>query len=100
MRLAIIRLAQDAYQVIWTYHNLLLDGWSKSLIVQEVLAFYHAHCQGQTISLPRSRPYRDYIAWLRQQDLSKAGLALQAQLPSYLARDDYECSWDPIRRRQ
>ena len=72
MRLAIIRLAEDEYQVVWTYHNLLLDGWSKSLVVQEVLAFYHAHSQAQSISLPRSRSYRDYIAWLRRQDLSNA----------------------------
>jgi amino acid adenylation domain-containing protein len=72
MRLAIIRLAEDEYRVIWTYHNLLLDGWSKSLIVQEVLAFYYAQCQDKSISVPRSRPYRDYIAWLRRQDLSQA----------------------------
>lgn len=72
MRLTIIRLAQDAYQVIWTYHNLLLDGWSKALVIQEVLTFYEALCQGREVSLPRSRPYRDYITWLRQQNLSTA----------------------------
>jgi condensation domain-containing protein len=85
MRLAIIRLAEDEYQVVWTYHNLLLDGWSKSLVVQEVLAFYHAQCQAQSISLPRSRSYRDYIAWLRRQDLSNAETFWREMLAGFSA---------------
>ncbi len=72
MRLALIRLHPDSYQLVWSRHHLLLDGWSMANIFKEVLQFYEANCQGQVLSLPRVRPYRDYIAWLQQQDLSKA----------------------------
>ena len=67
MRLTLIQKAENVYQFIWCYHHLLLDGWSVPLLIQEFLAFY----QGKSIDL-KPRPYRDYIAWLQQQDLGKA----------------------------
>ncbi|MFG6101395.1 amino acid adenylation domain-containing protein [Leptothoe sp. EHU-05/26/07-4] len=69
MRLALIRLSEDTSQVVWSYHHLLLDGWSLSLVFKEVLSFYEAFSQNQTLNLQLPRPYRDYITWLLQQDL-------------------------------
>ena len=70
MRLALIRLAEDAYQFIWSFHHLLLDGWSLPLLLKEVFQFYEAFCAGRELQLD-SRPYGDYIAWLQQQDLPR-----------------------------
>jgi amino acid adenylation domain-containing protein/non-ribosomal peptide synthase protein (TIGR01720 family) len=72
MRLALIRVAEHAYQFVFSLHHLLLDGWSSYLINTEAAAFYEASCQGRTLEFEPSRPYGDYIAWLQQQDLSKA----------------------------
>ena len=71
IRLALIRIAEDAYYFVWTHHHMVIDGWSAPLILQEVLALYKALLRG-TDALERARPYRDYIAWLKQQDLAKA----------------------------
>lgn len=72
MRFALMRLAEDTYQIIWSYHHLLLDGWSLPLIFKEVLSFYEALCQKQALHLKQPRPYRDYIDWLQHQNLSRA----------------------------
>ncbi|WP_250125636.1 condensation domain-containing protein [Chroococcidiopsis sp. CCMEE 29] len=72
MRLSLIHLAEDDYQLIWSHHHILLDGWSLPLIFKEVFAFYQVFRKGQDLHLEQPRPYRDYIAWLKQQDLSKA----------------------------
>ncbi|NEQ80129.1 MAG: amino acid adenylation domain-containing protein [Moorea sp. SIO2I5] len=72
MRLTLIRLAEDTYQITWSYHHLLLDGWSLSLVFKEVHSLYEALCQNQDLHLKPPRPYRDYITWLQQQDLSQA----------------------------
>jgi hypothetical protein len=72
MRFILIRLADDAYHFIWSRPLLLLDGWSVALLLNEIALFYDAFCQGKQISLPRPRPYGDYISWLQQQDLSQA----------------------------
>ena len=72
MRLALVRLAEDAYQFVWSYHHLLLDGWSRSLLLKEVFTFYEAFSEGRDVQPELGRPYIDYIAWLQQQDLSEA----------------------------
>jgi hypothetical protein len=72
MRLVLIRLDEQRYYFIWTLHHLLLDGWSLPLIFREVFETYEALRQGEEIEQTRPRPFRDYIAWLQQQDLEKA----------------------------
>ncbi|MEA2175366.1 MAG: hypothetical protein QOD00_2958, partial [Blastocatellia bacterium] len=72
MRLALIRLGEDERQFIWTYQHLILDGWCIPIVMNEVFAFYEASSGGRTLTLERARPYRDYIAWLKRQDLKAA----------------------------
>jgi amino acid adenylation domain-containing protein len=72
MRLTLIQMAKDVYQLVWTHHHLLLDGWSLHLLLKEVFQFYDAFCAGRELHLEVCRPYGDYIAWLQQQDLSQA----------------------------
>lgn len=72
MRLTLIRVADDSYQLVWSKHHLILDGWSTALVFKDVVEHYQALCQGQDLPLAPSRTYGDYIAWLQQQDLSKA----------------------------
>jgi amino acid adenylation domain-containing protein len=71
-RLVLIQIEEDAYHFLWSHHHLLLDGWSSSLVLKEVLAVYAADVRGVELSLEPVRPYRDYLAWLAKQDLSKA----------------------------
>src|SRR6185369_9420987 len=72
LRLFLLQLAPDTYQLIWSRHHILFDGWSLPLVLQEVFAFYEAGCRGETLKLDRPRPFRDYIVWLKQQDASRA----------------------------
>ncbi|HWN43350.1 MAG TPA: amino acid adenylation domain-containing protein [Thermoanaerobaculia bacterium] len=71
VRIRLIRLADSSYRFIWSYHHLLLDGWCISLLVNELFSFYEAFRRGEDLRQPKPRPYRDYISWLRNQDLSE-----------------------------
>ncbi|MFL6294183.1 MAG: non-ribosomal peptide synthetase, partial [Thermoanaerobaculia bacterium] len=55
---------------LWTFHHLLLDGWSLPLLVRELGVLYAALQEGRETALPPVRPFSDYIVWLRKQDLS------------------------------
>ncbi|RKT55883.1 non-ribosomal peptide synthase protein (TIGR01720 family)/amino acid adenylation domain-containing protein [Saccharothrix australiensis] len=57
MRVAIIRLAPATVRVLWTFHHVLLDGWSVFQVLSDVL--------GEPAERP---PFRDYVAWLADQD--------------------------------
>ena len=72
LRLALVRRGEDLHDFVWTYHHVLLDGWSVPMLLQEVFAQYQAITQGEAFDLPARRPYRDYIVWLRKQSDSDA----------------------------
>ncbi|WP_178118564.1 amino acid adenylation domain-containing protein [Pseudomonas sp. SZ57] len=67
LRLAVLRTGEQSHQLIYTSHHILMDGWSSSRLLGEVLQRY----SGQTLPRQVSR-YRDYIEWLQRQD---AGLS-------------------------
>src|SRR5437588_447242 len=82
LRLTVFRLGGDHHQFLWSFHHAILDGWSVSLLLQEFFARYQALSQGYQPQLPAGRPYRDYIAWLQQQDQAEAQAFWQKQLAS------------------
>ncbi|WP_349617067.1 amino acid adenylation domain-containing protein [Azotobacter salinestris] len=65
MRLVLVRTAADRHHLVWTRHHLLLDGWSTSRLLAEVLGAY----AGQPAPAQGGR-FRDYIAWLQARDLA------------------------------
>ncbi len=65
----LVRLTDDEHELIWTFHHILLDGWSTPLLLREVLAIHSALGAGREPDLPPAPRYRDYIAWLKRQDL-------------------------------
>lgn len=72
LRLTLLRLGEDRFQLIWSFHHLILDGWSTDLLLEEVFACYDAFARGREPSLPVRRPFRDYVAWLERQDSAAA----------------------------
>lgn len=72
MRLTLFRLADDIYELIWTRHFIVADGWSVPLLLNEVVQIYQCICKEQELSLAPSTPFRSYIDWLQKQDTSQA----------------------------
>ena len=72
LRLALFRVAQDVYKFLWSRHHLILDRWSRALVLKDFFTFYDAFCKGIEPAIEAARPYGDYIAWLLRQDASAA----------------------------
>ncbi|MHC4845900.1 MAG: amino acid adenylation domain-containing protein [Planctomycetota bacterium] len=72
MRLQLFRTADDRYRLLWSFHHILMEGWSASLILREVLAHYRGITRGETVELAEHRPYRDYVTWFQGQDPKRA----------------------------
>lgn len=85
MRLKLAQLGDASYQFIWTHHHLLLDGWSIALLLEEVFADYESLRRGLDKEPPATRPYRDYITWLGQQDAARARSFWKNYLDGFLA---------------
>ncbi|KQQ61684.1 hypothetical protein ASF84_28070 [Pseudomonas sp. Leaf127] len=63
VRLALIRTGENTHHLIHTTHHILLDGWSNSQLMGEILQRYTGH-----VLAPIASRYRDYIEWLGKQD--------------------------------
>ena len=93
MRLALLRTGHDSYLFVWSTHHLLYDAWCRELIIGEVLACYQSYIQQGELRLTRPRPYRDYIAWLKQQDLNRAEKFWREELRGFTAPIHLECDY-------
>jgi amino acid adenylation domain-containing protein/non-ribosomal peptide synthase protein (TIGR01720 family) len=71
-RLLVVHLGEEAWRLVWSCHHLIVDGWSVANLARELVAIYQARRDGRESALDRPRPYRSFIAWLRQQDLAAA----------------------------
>nr|WP_157529030.1 non-ribosomal peptide synthetase [Kibdelosporangium sp. MJ126-NF4]CEL21437.1 FIG01294969: hypothetical protein [Kibdelosporangium sp. MJ126-NF4]CTQ95996.1 FIG01294969: hypothetical protein [Kibdelosporangium sp. MJ126-NF4] len=62
MRITLARLPGDEVRVLWTFHHVLLDGWSVFQVLNDVFARYTG------AEVPDRPPFRDYVEWLRGRD--------------------------------
>ncbi|MFJ3583269.1 amino acid adenylation domain-containing protein [Streptomyces sp. NPDC090127] len=69
-RLQLIRLGDGHDRLVVTHHLILWDGWSAWLFLEELFTLYER--SGDSTGLPAPGSYRDYLAWLDQQDTTRA----------------------------
>ncbi|HNM84214.1 MAG TPA: amino acid adenylation domain-containing protein [Mycobacterium sp.] len=84
LRLFVAQFPGDETRVVWTFHHMLGDGRSY-IVLREWFEFYDAALRGETLTLPTSRPYRDYIEWRRTLDLDAAEAFWRAELGTFRA---------------
>jgi amino acid adenylation domain-containing protein/non-ribosomal peptide synthase protein (TIGR01720 family) len=66
MRLGLFQVEEDRHKLVWSFHHMILDGWSLPLVIRDVIRAYEKQ------PVPERRPYRDFIEWLLQQDQQNA----------------------------
>jgi hypothetical protein len=67
-RLALFRTGPGSWRLVWSMHHILMEGWSASIVLGEVLQHYRGLTDGTSPELAEHRPYRDYITWIQEQD--------------------------------
>lgn len=71
-RTTLIRTEPDLYEFIWSFHLLLMDGWSMQVILRDLLALYDSLRAGKAIDLEPPLPYREFIKWQQRQPQDQA----------------------------
>lgn len=72
LRLALFRFTEDEHKFLFSRHHILIDRWSRALLLKDFFALYEALSKGKQARLDVLRPYGDYITWLAQQDANEA----------------------------
>ncbi|MCO7245650.1 non-ribosomal peptide synthetase [Halomonas sp. Mc5H-6] len=68
LKVRLIQLAENLFYVVQSFHHILMDAWCRSLLLSDFFHYYDAYRLGTSHELTQPRPYRDFIAWLQQQD--------------------------------
>ena len=81
-RLSLLRLSPEKYLMCWTFHHILLDGWSMPIIIREFLDTYHALANNEPLPAGAKAQFSDYLNWLQKKN-KKQGITFWKE---YLAR--------------
>ncbi|MDV8070277.1 non-ribosomal peptide synthase/polyketide synthase, partial [Rhodococcus sp. IEGM 1366] len=68
IKFTLIKIAASEYRLVVANHHIILDGWSMPLLLQTLLGHYAM--RGNIPAQTRALSYRNYLAWLVQQDRS------------------------------
>ncbi|MCY1047782.1 amino acid adenylation domain-containing protein [Corallococcus sp. bb12-1] len=78
VRLGLVRLAEDEHVFTLVLHHIVSDGWSRGILVRDLMALYDAFSAGQPSPLPEPTvQYADFATWQRgwlTQDAREAQL--------------------------
>jgi len=90
MRVTLVRMADDAYELIWSHHHLLLDRWSWPLVLADVATFYAALSRGTTATLPPPVSFAGYVRWAHAQDGAAAEVFWRSLFAGYRVGPPFE----------
>jgi amino acid adenylation domain-containing protein len=85
MRISLFRTSEHAYQVLWSYHHALLDGWSLPLVLGDVLGLYSAEVEGSPAPPLPPVKFETYLNWLASRDLADAEAFWRTLLKGFTA---------------
>ncbi|MFK8103148.1 MAG: non-ribosomal peptide synthase/polyketide synthase [Saprospiraceae bacterium] len=75
MRVNLVKTGKKAYKMLWTFHHILIDGWSIPILVEDLLLAYEEFSKGatdlatveKTLNRKEDR-YEDYIKYIGARD--------------------------------
>ena len=72
MRFALIELAENKYQFIWSFHHIIIDGMSLPLILEQVNGYYKAFSTNEACPVFEKHSFQTYVNWLKDQSRDDA----------------------------
>ena len=89
VRMSLIRLGEDRYQLGITVHHVVIDGWSMPILLRDLLVLYATRSNAAALPAPAS--YGSFLRWLDARDREGSLAAWQHALdgttePTLLAR--------------
>ncbi|MFK8104834.1 MAG: amino acid adenylation domain-containing protein, partial [Saprospiraceae bacterium] len=73
-RIALIKMTEEHYIMLWTFHHILFDGWSNPILIEELLSAYEALISGgkvenlKTLVPVKEDRFEDYIKYIGKRD--------------------------------
>uniref|UniRef100_UPI0013DFAFD6 non-ribosomal peptide synthetase n=1 Tax=Paenibacillus xylaniclasticus TaxID=588083 RepID=UPI0013DFAFD6 len=83
MRVIVFQIGEQEYEMVWTHHHILMDGWCLGVVISEMLAIYSSEKNGTTMTLKPAQSYSRFIEWLGTRDVQTTRAYWKAYLDGY-----------------
>ncbi len=67
-RINLVKISESEYELIWSYHHIIMDGWCLGIIISDFFEMYYSKLYERELDLPKTYPYSEYIKWYNRQD--------------------------------
>ncbi|MDW3192770.1 MAG: amino acid adenylation domain-containing protein [Cytophagales bacterium] len=67
MRVSLLQTTESQYEIIWSHHHMILDGWSSSKLTEEWLQVYQELSKRSVPEIAENRVFKDYVRWQQSQ---------------------------------
>lgn len=61
VRVFVLQLEPALHEIIINLHHIIADGWSLSLLLQEIASLYTASCNNSAATLPQPMQFREHL---------------------------------------
>ncbi|RAJ26890.1 non-ribosomal peptide synthase protein (TIGR01720 family)/amino acid adenylation domain-containing protein [Pedobacter cryoconitis] len=68
IRLCILKTGKDEYELIWSHHHIIMDGWCLGIILKDFMKLYQGYCSNTEKLMPPVHTYSKYLQWLENRD--------------------------------
>lgn len=89
MRISVFQTKDKEYQVVWSHHHMILDGWCVGMVMKDVISCYKAFKAGKKPVKEAVYPYASYVNWLGKQNLELARQYWKMYLEGYESEADF-----------
>ncbi len=74
IRIAVFQTDEDAYWIVVSNHHIVLDGWSMSVVRNEVSQFYRELVHNKELDLEPPFQFGEYLKWLERSATRNPGV--------------------------
>ncbi|MGG4404334.1 condensation domain-containing protein, partial [Paenibacillus amylolyticus] len=80
LRVKLVYMGSNQYKMLWTFHHIIIDGWSLSILFSDFKTYYDMLDRGKSLQSIMSivevdkksnEKYGDYVKWLEQQNVDE-----------------------------
>lgn len=83
IRFNMVRIGDLQYKFLWSFHHIILDGWSQRLLFDEAVKCYRDNIGNEKEFPYPAPPYSGFINWLDQIDKNEQELFWTKQLVGF-----------------
>jgi amino acid adenylation domain-containing protein/non-ribosomal peptide synthase protein (TIGR01720 family) len=72
IRLSVFRVSEHEYELVWSHHHIIMDGWCSALLMREFTLVYETLSIDKVPAFAPVAQFSSYINWLQEQDAEQS----------------------------